>query len=95
MLSALSKSSLIEVLEVLGQKVDQINRVDSASGDDLLAVLKVGKSYRVSRQLPSIIPSLVTRSSSSAPAVCMLIVTCHLLSVCCVCRIVIQHITSC
>jgi len=36
-----SHSSLIEVLEVLGQKVDQINRVDTVSGDDLLAVLKV------------------------------------------------------
>lgn len=68
MLSALSKSSLIEVLEVLGQKVDQINRVDSASGDDLLAVLKVSKSYRVSDNfLQSFLRSLLGRAP---PSVC-------------------------
>lgn len=38
--------SLIEVLEVLGQKVDQISRNDATSGEDLLAVLKVFQ-YRI------------------------------------------------
>ena len=71
MLSALSKSSLIEVLEVLGQKVDQINRVDSASGDDLLAVLKVIKSYRVSDNfLQSFLRSLLGRAPPHLLSVC-------------------------
>ena len=59
------------LVKATDKKVDQINRVDSASGDDLLAVLKVSKSYRVSDNfLQSFLRSLLGRAPPHLLSVC-------------------------